>query len=1320
MATIQSRPFSKNYSGLVNQSVIAGCIFVVCITAHECMKRKRRGQTREERVGSVESWEFGYLYQGRTWAKKPSPPTPRGWPLSWVKDVVKVSEDKFNDLRGIDATLYVRFLRGCWWFTLIQSLTTLPVLLPIHSIFSDGTVSPKSMTRASITSLVSTAKGRSLLWIHLLLLIWITASWIGFLIWLMKGTFHFRAQNIVAAGEARAQADEDSIVDYLHPHPRYFFRSSVPLDAEQLNRGIRLRTVMVTNVPPGLRTDRELKEYFEYYLSRRIARPALGITSTTQPGFFNKSVSYLLNRTSRVLGHWRILPRVGKSETEEQDTETFDQLQSPTGGGDVPVIERVVLVRRMNELANLLTRREEYLHLLETAHIKLAKRALAAVKTLLEQQQADAAKGTTSTTNTGEQSSDGSDGRGGSKYREQLLVETLRPFVKSDRGHPLLSKEREQPEYLPALTDSPRQLSSAPLPATNTDERTIWDALLSLPRSVLEPYQPLTRLSSLYRGQVVPTIDFYTAKLQLLSSVITEKRARPPGDYEAMSTAFVTFEDPADARRACKYLAVHPLNPLQCFVTMAPSYEDLDWNRLMKPTFRVEFVKDWLVNLGVWAFTVFWVFPVTIFVTLVSIQNISSFWPGLKNYLDKHPWEEELIQSFVPTLLVSLLSLLIPLLLLLIAKKAHTIATLSALHDRIMTRYYKFLVVNVLVFFCVGTAALQSFLVSLSATSGLQVIQIVADSFPTAGPFYVGWLIFTMAMHGGLELALFGLPLIMYPSTRRQVTPRKRAVGIRPRTFNYYYWLPNHTLVLHVVVVFAVLNPLVIPFAFLYYCVENAVIRNQLYHVYAKNYEGNGQNLLIRIIRYSCDGLLLSQVVFLAYMVVLKKKVNVGVTAVLIILTTFAKVMLTRICRSKFEQDDLLEAQVLCGTTNVPEAILDAAQTEDKTVTVIETPTVAEPKPDPTHALPPVIRAWQFPSQIGNGYATIPRRQQHKTERHVNPFSMDSCPSSDMLRPGSPAHLPRMSEGEESFGDALQRIPETGRPVREPAVTRHPPHPRWNDESSPDHPYDNPYYVKPVKDELWLPVDPTGPLNLDETVNVRVSLTNSPGVGRLGDWYEDEFIATGLSSFLSSTASIDGRVVSLDMRPRRLNGTEHIELPTELASRVGSPDLGHGVETVPSLRPLSRRRERNQSRVSNQTSPAMVELGLSNGSPPRRGDWRSSSLGPETPGYQRHLPSAFLNAANRDRRIRSFSDHEMVLQRSSNIRSRSSLGLPPVLAPEASTGGMSIVSLREAVVEEAIVEEEAEQEQFRQEEVQEEKSEGPRSRWTSWMFAKWY
>jgi len=70
----------------------------------------------------------------------------------------------------------------------------------------------------------------------------------------------------------------------------------------------------------------------------------------------------------------------------------------------------------------------------------------------------------------------------------------------------------------------------------------------------------------------------------------------------------------------------------------------------------------------------------------------------------------------------------------------HLIPTLSVLQDIILTRYYKFLVVNVLIFFCVGTAAMQSFLQSFNVTGNRSdVIQVVADSFPTAGPFYVGW-----------------------------------------------------------------------------------------------------------------------------------------------------------------------------------------------------------------------------------------------------------------------------------------------------------------------------------------------------------------------------------------------------------------------------------------------------------------------------------------------------------------------------------------------------------------------------------------------------
>jgi hypothetical protein len=49
---------SRAGSGLINQSVLTVCIAVLCITSHELMKRKRRGNEPKSYDG-VESWEFG-------------------------------------------------------------------------------------------------------------------------------------------------------------------------------------------------------------------------------------------------------------------------------------------------------------------------------------------------------------------------------------------------------------------------------------------------------------------------------------------------------------------------------------------------------------------------------------------------------------------------------------------------------------------------------------------------------------------------------------------------------------------------------------------------------------------------------------------------------------------------------------------------------------------------------------------------------------------------------------------------------------------------------------------------------------------------------------------------------------------------------------------------------------------------------------------------------------------------------------------------------------------------------------------------------------
>jgi Late exocytosis, associated with Golgi transport len=65
------------------------------------------------------------VYLTNTRPRLPSPPTPRGWPLSWVGQAIRFPEDEIRRLRGVDATLYVRFLRGCCKLSALSNITLL-------------------------------------------------------------------------------------------------------------------------------------------------------------------------------------------------------------------------------------------------------------------------------------------------------------------------------------------------------------------------------------------------------------------------------------------------------------------------------------------------------------------------------------------------------------------------------------------------------------------------------------------------------------------------------------------------------------------------------------------------------------------------------------------------------------------------------------------------------------------------------------------------------------------------------------------------------------------------------------------------------------------------------------------------------------------------------------------------------------------------------------------------------------------------------------------------------------------------------------------
>lgn len=191
----------------------------------------------------------------------------------------------------------------------------------------------------------------------------------------------------------------------------------------------------------------------------------------------------------------------------------------------------------------------------------------------------------------------------------------------------------------------------------------------------------------------------------------------------------------------------------------------------------------------------------------------------------------------------------------------------------------------------------------------------IAFSFPAAAPFYVSYLILGISLHSGFELFGFMVPLIQHLGARKAFTPRARALKTLPRNFNRYYWLPFHTLIATIVFIFAILNPLVIPFALVYIFVAMIVFKKNFAYVYFRRFnEKDGVVYFTRLLRFSLDGLLVGQIVIIVFFAVTNQRaVYIGMSALLTPFTVAFKLFGTRLWASQSRALDDDEANALCG-----------------------------------------------------------------------------------------------------------------------------------------------------------------------------------------------------------------------------------------------------------------------------------------------------------------------------------------------------------------------------------------------------------------------
>ena len=395
---------------------------------------------------------------------------------------------------------------------------------------------------------------------------------------------------------------------------------------------------------------------------------------------------------------------------------------------------------------------------------------------------------------------------------------------------------------------------------------------------------------------------------------------------------------------------------------------------------------------------------------------------------------------------------------------------------------------------------------------------------------------------------------------------------------------------------------------------------------------------------------------------------------------------MTFICRAKFERDDLDEAMIICGyhSHDIEAETFDSKHNRENGNVDVEHHPMKQPRTRET---------WRGPHTFPFSYAASPPHAHRNTQRRPIPFE-NAGTLYTPVRGESPRVIEYHAESMIAR-DAQSKVVIP--PSEDSLVSPRPPHPRWNDEPDPDHPYDNPYYTKPIGSSLWLPRNPCGQLDLDDTVSLNKALTSAEHAGVLGSWLVGSSQRSPLPhpssdirpSPLPNTPLESSHKLPIATR-RRFSGNEQIVLPPRMASRINSTNIEDVPQPkYPSL-PRSMRRNSEGYRWDGSSyfgsSPRSASL-------PSRGWWqRSASLDPKLVAATGLLPDAQAQV-------------ELLLS-----------GETQAIEQPAET---PTVTPAEAVAQEAIVEEQAAAEdRMMREEEEAEQNTKEHPWWMRWLFLR--
>ncbi|KAE9972897.1 hypothetical protein EG328_004705 [Venturia inaequalis] len=385
------------------------------------------------------------------------------------------------------------------------------------------------------------------------------------------------------------------------------------------------------------------------------------------------------------------------------------------------------------------------------------------------------------------------------KKLDQTMVERMTVLRKLEEAWTVHLGHRQVERSLETL---PISQPAPPGPSVIHEEE--GDRLLEGAPNGLVPYaraRPVTRIwhgPLKMRFRYIDAIDYFEEKLRRLDDEIRVLRKK---DFEGCELAFVTMDSVAACQMAVQ--AVLDSSPLQLLANPSPAPRDVVWpNTYMPRSHRM--MRAWSITAFIVLLTIFWSVVLVPIAALIDLDRINSVWPSLADFLDSQPLAKSLVQTQLPTLIASLLNVLVPYLYDWLSNKQGMISQgdveLSVISKNFFFLFFNFFIV----FTALGTAALAP--EDLGSQTPREIALGLANSINDLQGFYTNYIVLQGLGLFPFRLLEFGA-VFMYPfSLMGAKTPRDYAEVVQPPLFSYGFFLPQNILIFLICIVYSVLR----------------------------------------------------------------------------------------------------------------------------------------------------------------------------------------------------------------------------------------------------------------------------------------------------------------------------------------------------------------------------------------------------------------------------------------------------------------------------------------------------------------------------------